>query len=203
MSIPADNAVRKVPIDSAKLVANLEYQATPKMMETAFLSAFAYNNTGYPFLGGVMNTFMDDTFVAASRLKTVMPGEKFELQLGADEAIAVRRKLVNRFAENTGLSGSGRRVTYEYLVTITNNRKTPEVVVFRESMPVSRNEKIEVKLLAPDEADVGTKENPKEVTREENGRLAWRLDLKPGEKREIPFKFSVDYPSEVNVTGLE
>jgi hypothetical protein len=31
----------------------------------------------------------------------------------------------------------------------------------------------------------------------------WRLDLKPGEKRELPLKFSVDYPGELNVTGLE
>ena len=44
------------------------------------------------------------TFIAASALKTVMPGEKFELALGADEGVAIKRKLVNRFAEDTGLA---------------------------------------------------------------------------------------------------
>ncbi len=203
VTLAADNALQKVPIASAKLAANLQYQATPKVMETAFLSAYAYNNTEYPFLAGAMNTFLDDTFIASSRLKTVMPGEKFELQLGADEGIAIKRKLVNRFAENTGLTSKGRRITYEYLLTITNNKKTAERVVFKEPVPVSRNEKIEVVQLTPAEKDIGTKDALKEVTREEDGKLVWRLDLKPGEKREIPLKFSVEYPADLNVAGLE
>jgi uncharacterized protein (TIGR02231 family) len=203
VSVPADNSVQKISIVSTKLPANLQYQATPKMVETAFLSAEAFNNTDYPFLSGSMSTFLDDTFIATSHLRTVMPGEKFELQLGADEGIAIKRRLVNRFAENAGLTSNGRRITYEYLVTVTNNKKTAERVLFRESLPVSRNEKIEVKLLVPDEKDVGTKESPMEVTREEEGKLVWRLDLKPSEKREIPLKFSVEYPADLNVSGLE
>jgi uncharacterized protein (TIGR02231 family) len=203
VTLPSNNTTQKVSIATTKLAANLQYQATPKVLEAAFLSAYAVNNTDYPFLAGAMNTFLDETFVAASRLKTVMPGEKFELQLGADEGVAIKRKLVNRFTENTGLTGKGRRITYEFLVTITNHKKTAERMVFKEPVPVSRNEKIEVTLLTPAEKDVGTKEEPKEVTREEDGKLVWRLDLKPGEKREVPLKFSVEYPGDLNVSGLE
>ena len=54
-------------------------------------------------------SLLDETFVASSSLKTVMPGEKIELQLGADEGVAIKRKLVNRFSEDTGLTGKGRR----------------------------------------------------------------------------------------------
>ena len=61
-----------------------------------------------------------------------------------------------------------------------------------------------MKLLAPVEKDVGTLEKSgAEVTREEDNILVWRLDIKPGEKREIPFKFSVDYPGDARVSGLE
>jgi uncharacterized protein (TIGR02231 family) len=203
VTLPANNTTQKISIATAKLAANLQYQATPKLIEAAFLSANAVNTTEYPFLAGAMNTFLDETFVAASSLKTVMPGEKVELQLGADEGIAIKRKLVNRFSEDTGLTGKGRRITYEFLVTITNNKKTAERVVFKEPIPVSRNEKIEVSLLTPAEKEVGAKESLKEVTREEDGRLVWRLDVKAGEKREIPIKFKVEYPGDVNVVGLE
>jgi uncharacterized protein (TIGR02231 family) len=172
-------------------------------MEAAFLTAGATNTTDYPFLGGAMNTFLDDTFIASSRLKTVMPGERFDLHLGADDGIAVKRRLVNRFAENSGITGGGRRVTYDILVTITNNKKTAERISFKEPLPVSRNEKIEVRLITPDEGDVGTKDAPKEVTCEEDGRLVWRFELAPGAKREVPIKFSVEHPADVNVTGLE
>jgi uncharacterized protein (TIGR02231 family) len=203
VSVLANNSVQRVPIASSKLNAVLQYDATPKLAEIAYLSAEAANTTDYPLLAGPMNTFLDDTFVATSHLKTVMPGEKFELHLGADEGIAIKRRLVTRFAENTGLTNNGARVTFEYLITIANNKKQPERVVFKEPLPVSRQEKIVVKLISPDEDSVGTKADPKEVSREEDGRLVWRLDLKPGEKREIPLKFSISYPADVQVAGLE
>jgi len=203
-SIPSDNTPQKVSVTTTKLEAKLQYQATPAMQETAFLSAYVTNTTDYPFLAGPTNIFLDNAFVTTSALKTVMPLEKFELSLGADESVSIKRRVVNRFSENTGLTGKGRRVTYTFLITITNNKKTPERVVFKEALPLARNEKIVVKLLAPAEKDVGTLEKPgAEVTREEDNKLVWRLDLKPGEKREIPLKFSVDYPGDVQVTGLE
>jgi uncharacterized protein (TIGR02231 family) len=150
-----------------------------------------------------MNTFLDDTFIAASSLKTVMASEKFELALGADESIAIKRKLVNHFTEDTGLTSKGRRVTYEFLTTITNNKKTTERVVCKDLLPISRNEKIIVKLIGPDPKDVGTKDKPKEVSLEDDGKMVWRIDLKPSEKREIQYKFSVEYPADVTPTGLE
>jgi uncharacterized protein (TIGR02231 family) len=202
-TILSDNATQKVTITTIKLAANLQYQATPRLLETAFLSAYVTNSTDFPLLAGSVSTFLGDAFVATSSLKTVMPSEKFELALGADESIGVKRKVVNRFAEDTGITGSGRRVTYEFLVTLTNNKKTTERVVFKELLPVSRNEKIVVKLIGPAERDVGTVAAPKEVTREADGKLVWRLDLKAGEKREIALKFSVEHPADVQVTGLE
>lgn len=202
-TILSDNSPQKVGITTAKFPAKLQYQSTPRAQETAFLSAYVVNSSEFPLLAGGMNTFLDDSFIAASALKTVMPGEKFELALGADEGVAIKRKLVNRFAEDTGLTSKGRRVTYEFLTTVTNNKKTAERVVFKDLLPISRNEKIVVKLIGPDMKDVGTKDKPKEVTLEEDGKMVWRLDLKAGEKREIQFKFSVEHPSDVTVSGLE
>lgn len=203
VSVPGNNIIQKVAINENRLAATLQFQATPKVLEAAFLSAYANNTSDYPLLAGPMNTFLDDTFVAASNLKTVMPGEKFELALGVDEGIAVKRRMVNRFTEDTGLTNKSRKVTYEILVTLTNNKVTPERVVFKEPTPVSRDEKIVVKLLTPQEKEVGSLANPREVTREEDGKLVWRVTLKPGEKREFSLKVSVEHPGEIAVTGLD
>lgn len=203
-TIASDNSPQKVGIATVKLPAKLQYQATPKVLETAFLSAYAVNSTEFPFLAGTVSTFLDNTFISTSRLKTVMPGEKFQLDLGADEGIAIKRKLVNRFTEDTGFTTKSRLTTYEFLLTVSNNKRTAERVVFKEVLPVSRDEKIIVKLLAPAEKDVGTTDKPgREITREEDGKLVWRLDLKPGEKREIPLKFSIEHPADLPVTGVE
>src|SRR5579885_1321016 len=148
-TILSDNAPQKVGIATARLAARLQYQATPRALETAFLSAYTTNTTDFPLLAGRMNAFLDDSFVATSSLETVMPGEKLELALGADEGIAIKRKVVNRFTEDTGIVSKGKRITYEFLASITNNKKTAQHIVFKDLVPISRNEKIVVRLITP------------------------------------------------------
>ena len=193
-SVPSDNSPQKVPITSARLNANPEYLTVPKRLTTAFLTAKVINTSEFPLLSGAMNVFLDGTFVATSGLRTVMPGEKFDLALGADEGIAVKYKRVNKFTEDTGLTNSGKRITYEYLITIQNNKRTAEKVIVADQVPLSRNEKIVVKLLSPD---------AKEVKPTDEGTLKWALDLKAGEKRELTVKFAIEFANDVSVAGLE
>jgi len=193
-SIPSDNSPQKVPITSAKLKARPEYLTVPKRLATAFLTTKVVNTSEFPLLAGPMNVFLDGTFVATSSLRTVMPGEKFDLALGADEGISVKHQRVNKFTEDTGLTNSGKRITYEYLITIQNNKRTVERVIVADQAPLSRNEKVVVKMLSPE---------TREVKPTDEGTLKWTLDLKPGEKRELPVKFAVEFANDVNVTGLE
>ncbi|WP_454694764.1 mucoidy inhibitor MuiA family protein [Achromobacter aegrifaciens] len=189
----SDNSSQRVAIATAKLPATLQYQSTPALREAMFLTAHASNSTDFPFLAGALNTFLDDAFVASSAMKAVMPGEKLELALGADEGISIKRQLVNRYTESTGFSGSGKRVTYEYKITVKNNKATKEQVSFKDRLPISRNEKIVVKLLSP--AD-------REIKREEDGKLVWDWEMEPGKSRETVLKFSVDYPGDIDVSGI-
>lgn len=193
-SVPSDNSPQKIPVTTAALAANPEYLTTPKLQPAAFLTAKVVNTSEFPLLAGAMNVFLDGTFVATSALRTVMPEEKFDLALGADEGISVKHKRVRRFAEDTGLTNSGKRITYEYLVTLQNNKKTAARMIVADQVPVSRNEKIVVKQLVPD---------AKELKPTAEGALKWTLDLKPGEKRELTVKFSIDYPKDIEITGLE
>jgi uncharacterized protein (TIGR02231 family) len=193
-SVPSDNSPQRVPVTSASLRATPEYLTIPKRQQAAFLTSKVVNSSEFPLLAGAMNVFLDGTFVATSALRTVMAGEKFDLALGVDDGIAIKHKRVNKFTEDTGLTNSGKRITYEYLITVQNNKKTMERVIVADQVPLSRHEKIVVKLLSPD---------AKEVKPTNEGTLKWSLDLKPGEKRELTVKFTVEYPNEVNVAGLE
>lgn len=193
-TIASDNTVQKVPVTTVALDAVLSYATTPKLHAAAFLNAKVNNNSDYPLLAGAMNVFLDGTFVATSHLGTTMPGEKFDLALGADEGISVKHKRVQKFTEQTGLVSKSTRTTYEYLVTIQNNKRTAARVVVTDQVPVSRNEKIVVKVQAPPE---------KELKPDAEGLLKWTLDLKPGEKRELTVKFTVEHPADLQVDGLE
>jgi uncharacterized protein (TIGR02231 family) len=193
-SIPSDNSPQKVPVTSASLKAGPEYLTVPKRQAAAFLTSKVVNSSEFPLLAGAMNVFLDGTFVATSGLRTVMSGEKFDLALGVDDGIAIKHKRVNKFTEDTGLTNSGKRITYEYLITVQNNKKTTERVIVADQVPLSRNEKIVVKLVSPD---------AKEVKPTDEGTLKWTLDLKPGEKRELTVKFTVEHDNDVNIAGLE
>jgi uncharacterized protein (TIGR02231 family) len=138
-----------------------------------------------------------------------MPGEKFTLQLGADEGIALKRKIVARFTEDTGFTTRSRRTTYDIVLTVTNKKRSAERIVLTDALPIARDEKIVVKLLAPDgreflkPEDVAAAPPRAGIARDGEGRLTWRLDLKPGEKRELALKFSIEHPADLPVTGVE
>lgn len=193
-TLPSDNSPQKIPVTTVDLAMTPEYQATPKLVPGAFLTAKVSNTSEFPLLAGAMNVFLDETFVAASHLRTVMPGEKFDLALGADEGLAIKRKLNNRFTEDTGVVTKSRRITYDITLSVQNNKRTAETLILRDQLPVSRHEKIVVKQIAPDE---------RQVRPDAEGILKWTLTLNPGEKREIPLKFSVEHPNDLAVAGLE
>lgn len=193
-TVKSDNSVQKVSITTMSLPAELRYEATPVLQPTAYLSATATNTSEFPLLAGPVSAFLDDAFVATGPMKTVMPKETLTVALGADEAIAITRKEVGRFTENTGFSNSGRRVTYDSTITVHNQKKTQEQLVLKDRLPVSRNEQIVVKAIAPTDS---------EATREPDGIRTWTLTLAPGEKRVVPVKFTVEYPGKLDVSGLD
>ncbi len=106
-----------------------------------------------------------------------MPGESFELALGADEGIGIERKLVKRYTDSSGLIGNRTRVNYEFRIDVRNNHKNAERVQFEDQLPVSRNEQIQVTLLEP---------KAQEIKREDDGKLKWDWTLQPGENAAPP-----------------
>jgi uncharacterized protein (TIGR02231 family) len=193
-TVPSDNSPQKVPVTSMTLTTAPEYSTSPKQIAAAFLTTKVTNTSDFPLLPGPMNVFLDDTFVAATALPRVMPGEKFDLALGADEGIAVKRKLNSRFSEDTGVVNKSKKITYDYTLTIQNNKKSVEKIVVIDQVPVSRHEKIAVKVLAPSE---------REAKPDADGQIKWTLSLNPGEKRDLPLRFSIEYPADFPVVGLE
>lgn len=183
---------QKVVITSLpELQTALQYQVVPRIQQVAYLQADTQNTTDYPLLAGQLNIFMDGRFIATGKLKTTMPTEKFKIDLGADEAIKVTHKELKRFTEKTGFTNSGERITYNYLIGLQNNKNKAVTINIKDHIPMSQDEKIKVKLLAP-----------KGITPDKEGKLDWKITLKPSEKAEIPVNFTVEYPIDIKVIGL-
>lgn len=202
-TIPADGTNHRVSITTLDLPAGLRHDTTPKYNPAAFLTARVTNESDYPLLGGSMAAFVDGAFIANSYLEMTMANEEFDLALGVDDAVSVERTLVNRFVEKTGLTNSGRRVTYEYAIELTNHQSGPITLQLSEPLPVSRHEKIIVKVLEPAARQIGGSDDNSAFKRDEEGILTWTGSLAAGDTRTLNLKFSIEHPADMDVMGVE
>lgn len=193
-TIPSDNSTHKVTIAINNLPIDFSYTSIPKILPKVYVKGKATNKNDYPLLEGEINIFVDNDFVNRTFLNTVVPTDTLELALGIDESIKCEKILKNKFAESKGLFDGSKMVTYDYEIKITNNRKTAEDISVYDQLPITRNEKIKTELLIP--KDLEEKLNDKKE-------LKWDLKLNPGETKIIPLKFTVEFPNNISVYGLE
>jgi uncharacterized protein (TIGR02231 family) len=196
-TVASDNQAHTVTIITKELPAAFRYSSVPKLSARAYLKAKAINETDFPLLKGASSVFLDNTFITNSTLENVAPGQEFWTFLGVDEAMKVEHKRLNRFEKDQGILGKKRKVEFDYLITITNNRKTEEEIVVWDQLPIPGDGDIKVELVEPK-----WKENTAGLKKNEQQYLEWYFKMKAGEKINIPFKFTVEYPEGKTVTGL-
>jgi uncharacterized protein (TIGR02231 family) len=197
--VPGDGSDAKLLIMDGDFENRFRYLSVPKLAEYVYLTTDVVNNTDYPLLPGKISIFLDGNFVGNSDLKAlVTPGEKFELHLGVDESIKVRRKLQKRKGDEKGLFTKSHLEEFSYLITLESQRDTSEEVILRDQIPVSTDEKIkvEVKVLTP-------AENPeKDKDKLPNGAVEWKIQLAPKAVEKLELGFVVSYPRDLDVRGL-
>jgi uncharacterized protein (TIGR02231 family) len=195
--IPSDGTFHGMSVDQTEIKGDYSYITTPKLSEFAYLLARCENIAAYPLLAGKINLFLGPDFVGTSRLDTVAPGEKYDLYLGIDEDIKVKRELISEKTEKGGLfsSNTGYK-NYHYRITLENFHKTAQKITVLDQIPVSRSTDITVERGKISPATIRIKD------REEPGILSWKLELPPKVKKMINFEFTVEYPKDKEISGI-
>ncbi|OHB71177.1 MAG: hypothetical protein A2W23_10350 [Planctomycetes bacterium RBG_16_43_13] len=196
-TVASDNTPRKVTVAVLHFPAEFEYDATPSFSPHGYLKT-SITNGETPLLAGEMNVFLDADFVGTSYIKTVAATQKFDAYLGVDEGVRIERKEEKRFDENVGglFSSSKKRLMLGYRITAHNYKKVPIKITINDRIPVSQSEDIKVELVTKNP-------EPTEMGKEVPGVLKWRIELKPGEKKEFYFEYNVTYPADKNMYGLK
>ena len=197
-TIASDNLPHKVTVLIRDFPADFRYSAVPKLSPHAYLKTMVRNTSEFPLLPGKTNIFLDNNFVANAALSHVAPGEEFWTFLGVDDSIKVERKFVRKYQKEEGLFSKKTKIIYEYLTEITNNKKTEEELVLWDQLPITSQQDIAINLMEPQyDKDTPT------LKKNELNYFEWLFKMKPGEKIKLPFVFSVEYPKEKRLTGLE
>jgi uncharacterized protein (TIGR02231 family) len=192
-NIPNDDNPHKVTIFRNCYPLKWNYLAIPKLVNFAYIQATVTNPAeGVTLLPGTANIFRDNVFIGKTNLNNIVPGETFKLDLGVEEQLKIERDLVERQVDKKFI-GDRKKVIYAYRLKIINLLEQNSLLKLREQLPVSRSEKIKVRL---DRANPKTE--PKEM-----GILEWKLTLVPQEKAEIYYQFIVEYPNDLTITGLD
>ncbi|GAT33569.1 conserved hypothetical protein [Terrimicrobium sacchariphilum] len=190
-TIPSDGEEHRVAIATQKFDGKIEYVTTPKLADVAFLKTRLTNSSGAPILGGKVNVFRDGDFIGDSHVNFIAPGADFDFYLGADDNVKVTRKtLVDRAAEN-GLFQKRKGVTRKYETTVENFKSQPVKVTVLDQLPVAQDASITVR-------DVKFSDTP--TQEKDTGKLTWTFDLAPKQKKQITEEFTVDWPSEKDVS---
>lgn len=182
-SIRSDGAVITVDIQQTDMPAIYEYHATPKLEQAAFLIARVVNWEKYNLLSGEANLYIENTFVGKSTIGVNDIEDTLNISLGRDKNMIVKREKVKDYMQKRFL-GSTTTVTRAWKISVKNNKGAACPVYITDQLPFSENKDISVEKI-----DIsGARENT------QNGLLEWKLDIQPGETKELNLKYAVKYP---------
>jgi uncharacterized protein (TIGR02231 family) len=192
LAVPADGGPHKTSIGRFGLDAALDHLAVPALAAEAYLRATVTNTSPLLLLPGPARVFHGTQFVGETALETVAAGEEFELQLGVDDQIRVERKLRRRGTGKAVIGGT-RTIDIAYEITVENHRAGKTRVSVHDRIPVSTDADIKVRL---------RETNPAPAKQTDLGELTWELALDGGQEAAVRYRFTVEHPAQVTVTGL-
>jgi uncharacterized protein (TIGR02231 family) len=194
VDIPSDGSPHKTTIARDNLPCTFDYVSAPIIEENVHLRATISNTTERVLLSGDASIFLSGEYVGTTSVKTTAPTEKFKIFLGIDDGIKVKRELIERAVDKGMLLQSGtRRTTFAYRLQVHNYAPAARHVVIRDHLPVSQHERVKVKVLNI---------QPSPAERSKLELMVWRFTLAPDAEQQIEYRFVVEQPHDVTVTGL-
>lgn len=194
-SVDGSGQARKVPLARFPLQARIVRTAAPRVDASAFLTAKAVNDTGFPLLPGMAGVYVGDEFAGRAPIAATPPGGELELAFGADPRVEIDRKVLERRRETAGLLTKDDVVRYRARITVKNRYASPVAVKLLDLVPVSRDERIRVALL---DGTTPAREDP-----DRPGVRIHELSLGAREEKVIELRYEVRYPRALMVAGLE
>lgn len=199
VSVKSDGSEHKYPVSSQILSAEFEYSSYPRVSPFAYLGSRVTNSKGLQLLAGRVNIFLGGDFVGFSRISNIAPSEEFDLYLGIDENVKVKRELLEKKVDETliaGIPSRTKKTTFKYKLTVENYKSKKIKVKLFEAIPVSEDDRIKIKIneisLEPD----------KEDWEDRKGIWLWELELETQQKQEIFYTFTIEHPRDMMVEGL-
>ncbi|MEK6794475.1 MAG: DUF4139 domain-containing protein [Spirochaetota bacterium] len=198
-SVKSDGTDHKLPVTAQNLAAKYEYSSYPRSVSSAYLGSRVENAPNVQLLPGAVHIFLDGEFVGISQLSAVGPGEEFDIYLGIDDNVKVKREIIEKKVDRTLIAvipSPVKKSAFTYKITVENYKSKDITVKLFEPLPISEDDRIKVKT---------SKAVPEATAKDwmdRKGVSLWEFTLAPKAKQEIVHSFTVEHPRELRVEGL-
>jgi len=194
--VPADGTDHRVVLRQETLKANVVHRTVPGVEDRAFLTAVTTSPKAYPLLAGPVRVFTGGAYLGSFPLKETGPGVELTIPFGVDNRIEVLRVPEPEMKSREGWTGKQKQVHKVERTIVTNLMDREATLVLEDRLPVSEDERIVVQI--GDATTQGYRDSERRP-----GVKLWTIELAPGEKREIVLDYTVRYPREITLPGLE
>jgi TonB-dependent SusC/RagA subfamily outer membrane receptor len=187
-SVNSDNKLNSITFRETQLNATYEYQSIPKLSKNVYLVAKISDWYKADLMDGEANIYLENSYVGKSRINTQQFSDTLDISFGIDNNISVNREKIKEFSQSEFI-GSNKKATYAWKLTIRNNKPYAIKAKLFDQVPVSSNKEIQIEALELSDG----------VMNENTGKVAWTIDLKPNETKQVILKYSVKSPKDKTV----
>lgn len=197
-TVPADGSETKLMIGDYAVESKLEIHIKPQLSGDAFLVAKSKLKSETPILVGPVNLFRDGAFVGQSLMHLLRPDEETDFYFGIDDQVSVKRKVLKDERKEAGVISRDTVLERNYATEVQNLHKDPVYIVVKETVPAPRNEKIVVDI-GKETTTAGYRDNSDNI----KGMLYWEFPLAPKEKKVLKLGWTLSWPKDFNLSGLQ
>lgn len=189
--IRTNGQAQAVTLAEQEMKANYNYYAAPKLNKDVYLIANITDYSQYNLLKGEANIIFDGSYVGKTYINPTTASDTFQIPLGVDKNIIIKRELIDEKSGNKVFSGK-RQSNFNYQLSIRNNKNIPIHLVLKDQFPKSTDKEIEVELTQTDKA----------LINEEVGTLTWEMNIKAQKTETVKFGYQVKYPKDKPIENL-
>ena len=174
-----------VDIETKTVPCRYHVVAIPKLDDCAYLAAEVDTSSIEELLATNTKVYHKGTYIGEIWLNPDLNEEKYDISLGRDESIRLRRDQKKKYTSNVLLKNQ-KKTEYEYELKVTSAKNKTCSVTLIDQLPISMDKTITVEI---DDISGAKKE-------EDTGKLTWEFELEPSAGKAFTLAYTVSWPKD-------
>ena len=178
--------------DLTERLIDCEYHvvAVPKLDEVGYLAGEVSTADMSEVLNSTAVIYNKGTYLGEVFLNADVTKDKYDISLGRDETVKVKKEQKRKYTSNVLLKGQ-KKTEYEYEIKINSAKLRDCKITVKDQIPVTTDKSI---VIEKGQLSSG-------VLDEKTGEIKWELEMKPAETKSLYLSYSVAWPKDKKINA--